>query len=510
MPSRPLFWGVAAVAVVTLIVGRYCLYVPVEDNYWKIDQSVKIKLIPKKTKSTQELVSVLQQILDTYPRETSSTTTTAAAAVTTAASSPTSKPCVSCQPCGVEATCGGRVVTSGFVFMMKEVQVATKEISVDAVVGFDAFKPPHVGRDKRNPNACMMTSEIWQGAHNTTPVAVHPDRLQQLNSPVGDTIKNFPTAVLIQTNSGNQGIFHGFYGMLSTLAFLRRMNVTLPLVDTALLMNAGVNDWMKWAGHRYTSKLKELDITLMLASAFIGNGSIFEPLATTYESYWTNDLKVPQWNTNGPSVIQFDRFLEGRTEDYTVADFAEFRRLVMHKYSITEAQCTSSPRVILMNRDPQRGGGRALTNMPQVFAETKSWAKDKFGSEEDVYLVNYGDLTPMQQITHAICAKAIIAPHGGGCTWAMFMSSGSRFIELFPSDTNQCTQRYIRLIGGVKTLTDYHFFAAPADLHYDCMLHPAESSGRGDWRNSNINVDIESFRQVLQRTKNESDAKYLA
>ena len=64
-------------------------------------------------------------------------------------------------------------------------------------------------------------------------------------------IREIDTALVIKTNHGNQGIYHGTFGLIGFVAFARSQNLTFPVKNSMVFMNPSdqhvlTGEWNSW------------------------------------------------------------------------------------------------------------------------------------------------------------------------------------------------------------------------------------------------------------------------
>ena len=275
-------------------------------------------------------------------------------------------------------------------------------------------------------------------------------------------------------------------------------------------LNPSISRWNAWGAieGRRDNKIQEIALSVLLASALTtltGRQGV-RPLGTVHEPFWTDKVGIPKWDH---APLRYENVFEGRTTKFSPADFAHFHHLIMGKMNMSETQCKALPAVIVMTRGKvaQHDGGRGIINIDEVIAATRQvYSITSMANQLGIF--DFAKLNIEKQISLAICAKVLIAPHGGGLTHAHWMSPGSRVVELLPHGSNQCGKSYRANTPMGTATTDFHRFSLGAGHHYDCLKsrESAEPPGspKTSWRNHKILVNIDDLEEVLRLTKSES------
>ena len=85
---------------------------------------------------------------------------------------------------------------------------------------------------------CLLYSEKWDFMQNTTPTCNSGFRPPELDA--ARPSREIDTALVIKTNHGNQGIYHGTFGLIGFVAFARSQNLTFPVKNSMVFINPGV------------------------------------------------------------------------------------------------------------------------------------------------------------------------------------------------------------------------------------------------------------------------------
>jgi capsular polysaccharide biosynthesis protein len=96
--------------------------------------------------------------------------------------------------------------------------------------------------------------------------------------------------------------------------------------------------------------------------------------------------------------------------------------------------------------------------------------------------VYFEDLSLMEQLSLAMSAEAIVAPHSSGLTHLLFMNENSHVIELFPHKRQQSCDCYETL----SLVTPHRYVALESDLP----------------REGDVEVDVERLRATLHSIGN--------
>lgn len=416
--------------------------------------------------------------------------------------------CVQCYDCGVGSRCGGWVLADGTIEMAthpsgtgpfrrllpEPINVYWNDVDWRADIDFDGGNSST--HDSRKPGPqCLMHTDANDRMLNATPkFDPNFDESKLLPSSMWS---NVSTVFVIRTGDG-KSIFHSMFPLVSFVAWARRQNISLPATNVLVLLTGTSNPFL------YVNRVVYFVASSLVATSGREQTPEVRPLGATYEKNWTDLIGVPPWSS---ALLWFENVYEGRTAALLPADFAALNTMGKTKLGLTDANCHDSPKVLVINRE--KGRGREIINFDEVVAASQRYFDDQASNANNmtVLAVDFGKFTPRQQFSMSLCARVMIAPHGAGLTWSLFMAPHSRVIEIFPVGATQCSRRYRSFMPAGVGTTDYHRFALGADHHFDCIVATTPASptdNNKQWRARDIVVDVAELERVLRLSKTAS------
>jgi len=166
---------------------------------------------------------------------------------------------------------------------------------------------------------------------------------------------------------------------------------------------------------------------------------------------------------------------------------------------------------VLLVQRPKRSL-RWIVNLPEVLQWVKDFSHPRVRLA--VLVTDFELVHPIAQWQLAAQAHMLVGVTGAAVAWAGFLPKGGAILDLFPPDSNFCTEGW-----GNNHVSHYGGLARLAGVHHTCMVHPAELQGKfvegagdmahqcrkevrevlgGFWHGQNVRLDMGKFAMYFR------------